>query len=584
MISKPSRTIEHSLNSNYPEIKDQWAISLYFSGHDTAVAVSKGKQVLEVVELERFTNVKNFPISLRPNRDGGIIPTENYALILNEISNYVSRRYTSLFDIGVLVDHDFYEDGRFGSTKQIKFTSFFNAKQWFNVTHHVAHGAGAFHQSEYEKALVVTHDGGSPDGSFNSFLCNKNRMEFIGRYNTVLSKEYYRFGRLLRDIKYTPHNESSVYPGKIMGLAGYGVVDEQMLPAYRGLFDPLDANKFEPFYKEGTFTEDQMTRFLHRDERVRNKANSTLSIEEIKQLQIKDYKGRNIAATLQRAFELEFMSYVEPLLEMYPDLPVCLSGGASLNILANTLLSNLGREVFVPPDPSDCGLALGGLLHVTKARVTTPYLGPELHDLNLMLTYLTEDVDLTQKSNFNVYYDVDKDISLLAKFIGQGKIIGIARGRSEIGPRALGNRSIVCSVAIPDMKEVINSKVKNREWFRPFSPVVRREEVNKYFHWNKDSRFMSFCPMVRDEYKEKIKPVVHVDGTARVQTVTLEQNEFLYNLLTAVETTTGYGMLLNTSFNVDGKPIISSIKDAIKVLKNTRLDGIVVDNILIVKK
>lgn len=127
------------------------------------------------------------------------------------------------------------------------------------------------------------------------------------------------------------------------------------------------------------------------------------------------------------------------------------------------------------------------------------------------------------------------------------------------------------------MKDILNAKVKHREWYRPFAPVVRLEDVNKYFQWDKESRWMSFCPQVKEEWKEKLSAITHVDGTARVQTVTREQNPWLYDLLTEFEKETGVGVLLNTSFNVDGKPILSTVQDAFTILEKTQLDSLIIE-------
>ena len=175
------------------------------------------------------------------------------------------------------------------------------------------------------------------------------------------------------------------------------------------------------------------------------------------------------------------------------------------------------------------------------------------------------------------------DIEVLAKDILEGKIVVVARGRAEHGPRALGNRSIICNPSIADMKDVLNEKVKHREWYRPFAPVVRLEDVSKYFEWEGESRWMSFCPTVREEWREKLSAITHVDGTARVQTVTREQNEWLYDLLTEFEKQNGVGVLLNTSFNLDGRPILSTIKDAFKILQDTQMDCLILENYYIKK-
>jgi len=199
------------------------------------------------------------------------------------------------------------------------------------------------------------------------------------------------------------------------------------------------------------------------------------------------------------------------------------------------------------------------------------YSGTTLLDLD-NLTYYIQNSNIKFKSHF-----LNKD--QLVDDLISGKIVGVARGRSEHGPRALGNRSIFCNPSIPEMKDILNAKVKHREWYRPFAPVVRLEDVNIYFEWNKESRWMSFCPKVREEWKDKLAAITHVDDTARVQTVTREQNEWLYELLTKFHEKTGVGVLLNTSFNVDGKPILSTCKDAFTILETTKMDCLVIEDL-----
>ena len=134
------------------------------------------------------------------------------------------------------------------------------------------------------------------------------------------------------------------------------------------------------------------------------------------------------------------------------------------------------------------------------------------------------------------------------------------------------------------MKDILNKKVKNREWYRPFAPVVRLEDVSTYFEWEGEARWMSFCPKVKKKWQKKLPSITHVDGTARVQTVTKEQNEWLYNLLTLFKEKTGVGVLLNTSFNVNGKPILSTVSDAFEISEKTELDSLIIEKYYINKK
>jgi len=206
-----------------------------------------------------------------------------------------------------------------------------------------------------------------------------------------------------------------------------------------------------------------------------------------------------------------------------------------------------------------------------KAAVDCTYIGPEAWDRNNLMLYAIE-----KKA-------VKASVKSIAIDIKNKKIIGVMRGRSEHGPRALGNRSILCSASVENMKDILNRKVKNREYYRPFAPIVRYEDVNKYFDWNKESRWMSFCVNVKEEYQNLLKSITHVDNTARVQTITKEQNSFLYDLLTELEILEEIPVLINTSFNIAGKPILNTYKEAIYMLDNTEIDAILLEDFYIKK-
>jgi carbamoyltransferase len=200
-----------------------------------------------------------------------------------------------------------------------------------------------------------------------------------------------------------------------------------------------------------------------------------------------------------------------------------------------------------------------------KKPIDATYLGPDALDKNILPR-------LVEQHKGNKITPAE-----LARKIYEGKIVGVVQGRSEHGPRALGNRSIICNPLIKDIKDTLNFKVKNREWYRPFAPIVRLEDVSEYFEWEGESRWMNFCVNVKKEYIKVIPAVVHVDNTARVQTITRNQNTLMYDLLTEFKNITGVGVLVNTSFNVDGKPILSTYNDAFKVLQETELDAIYID-------
>jgi len=237
-------------------------------------------------------------------------------------------------------------------------------------------------------------------------------------------------------------------------------------------------------------------------------------------------------------------------------------------------MEKISIPVFVPVNPNDCGLSFGMLAlqepPATKVKITYNGFGI---------------LDSAELPNYVSKYNAAKiGTKALARMIHAGKIVGVMRGNSECGARALGNRSILCNPAIADMKEVLNSKVKFREFYRPFAPMVKAQDANKYFIFEGESEFMSYAPEVRIEYKTKMPSVVHADGTARLQTVTEEQNDFIYELLCRMEAINGIGVLLNTSFNVRGYPILTTIADALEVLNTTGLDAVYIEGYLFEKK
>ena len=281
-------------------------------------------------------------------------------------------------------------------------------------------------------------------------------------------------------------------------------------------------------------------------------------------------EGYDIAATAQRAFEVAFFS----VLDRYDnDVPLVLTGGCALNVLVNEQLKkHTNRQIYVPPNPHDGSLSLGHMFLYKKPEksVNITYAGLPLTDKELFPEYIDK-------------YNARKiDKKELAQLIKDGNIIGLVYGDSEVGPRALGNRSIVCDPNIREMKDILNAKVKFREWYRPFAPFCKKEDAPKYFESrNFDNlEYMSYAPKVKDEYVDKLPSITHIDNTARLQTVTEESHAEFYELLTEFGKISETNVLLNTSFNIRGYPILSSIEDALYALNNTQMDYVVIEDYL----
>lgn len=512
----------------------------FFGSHNSGVAISKNDKVLEVIEVERLVSQKNRGFWWYYH-----VPSPYNVIAAYEIRDYFKEKY------GV----DEYETVVYNSVPgqpvHEPYREIFPAKKYIWMSHHLAHAYSGFYQSPYEDALIISADGGSDEGFFNVFL--GNRRDGITKIHSGqhdLAVPYGIIGHYIEDIKKEELFWGNlVYAGKLMGFANYGTPRQDYVDKLFAIYNNGDA---------GDILKTQATvhRILEIDERHR----------------FSGQEAKDLAASNQFVFESVFERESKPFLEQYPDLPVILVGGCGLNILNNTRLSRT-RTVFVPPNPNDCGLSVG--LVASAIKPSTPidctYIGSEVWDRRELVAVAVE-----RKAEV-------MEVSKVVEHIISGKIVGVVRGRSEHGPRALGNRSILCNPAIADMKNILNARVKGREYYRPFAPVVRLEDVNKYFEWDKESRWMSFCPAVRVEYKDKLAAIVHVDGTARVQTVTREQNEFIYDLLTEMHERTGIGVLLNTSFNIAGKPILNTYKEALWMLDNKDMDAVILENFIINK-
>ncbi len=445
------------------------------------------------------------------------------------------------------------------------------AASYTRVSHHEAHAAAAFYESPFDEALVLSYDGGADDGFFRIFTAKRSgSVTPIATLDVDLGFPYMLLGHYLKNVKRESCLEigALVYPGKVMGLCGYGKVREEWMPFMKRFYRGQSLG--------GTDLHEPRTEY--RFENPSHTERMICDLESKLNLPLRERLGGtdayDLIATSQQAFEDVFFELTDSFINQYSHLPICLSGGCSLNIVLNSKIqARYNTPVFVPPNPNDCGIALGALLH--HVRPSTPmeamYSGVPLLD--------PQALNAITLSRPNVKASPQE----VARQLAERNILGIARGRSEHGPRALGNRSIMCDPAIPYVKDYLHRTIKKRERYRPFAPVVRAENASTYFTLTHESPYMSFLSTVKPEWQKKLAAITHVDGSARVQTVTAAQNPWLHELLGHFENYTGHGVLLNTSFNVDSSPILSTIKDALHVLDTTCLDGVVLEDYLFMK-
>jgi carbamoyltransferase len=269
---------------------------------------------------------------------------------------------------------------------------------------------------------------------------------------------------------------------------------------------------------------------------------------------------------------------------------VCLAGGVAFNCVANgkILRETAFENVYVHPAAGDAGLAVGAAFYLWHQVFGKPrsfvmehaYWGPGFSVEETRRAI--EAAKLAQDGFEIVQMDEEKLLEQTAKIIGEGKIVGWFQGRAEWGPRALGNRSIVADPRRPEMKEILNRRIKHREIFRPFAPSILAEAAGEWFEQSHPSPFMTMAYSVRPEKRDKIPAPTHVDGTGRLQTVTKTANPRYWKLIKEVEKQTGVPVVLNTSFN-DNEPIVCKPQEAIDCFLRTQMDALVLGDFLITK-
>lgn len=442
----------------------------------------------------------------------------------------------------------------------------FSKEKIIYVKHHLTHASNAFYPSEFKKAAILTIDGLGDNESSLAGVGEKNK---ITQFYTISQNDSIglQWIRLTHFLGYNDLFSS----GKIMGLASYGK------PKYYNLFKEIiefDKNgKYK--IKTGKYDPRMILRCWEKElpyfmSQLCNPKNSN---EEFNQVHM------DIAASLQKITEDVILHMTKYLYKKTKLKNICLSGGVALNGFVNQrIIEETGfKNIFIQPACSDCGDGFGAALYVyheilgnkNRWKMKNAYLGEEFTENEIKKA-------IPPNLKFDKYDDIEK---ITAKLISEGKIIGWYQGRSEFGPRALGNRSILADARDPEMKNKINSKVKHREWFRPFAPSVLNKFSKEYFGI-KDSPYMLRITQVKNN---KIPSVTHIDKSARVQTVSRKENPKFYKLISEFYKLTKVPVILNTSFNDKGEPIVNSPNDAIKTFLNTEIDYLVMGNYLISK-
>jgi len=450
------------------------------------------------------------------------------------------------------------------------------------VEHHIAHIASAYYCSPWEKAAGFSYDGSGDFVSTMMARCEGTRIDVLER--VFLPQSLGSFYTMVCEfIGYNQYGDE----GKVMGLAPYGRDRycerlREIVGLSNGSFK-LDINFFQPLgSNQGmqVLPDGRVKLARHfSDEMVKHFGEPRNPHAEITQREM------DLACAMQQRFEEVFFHLLHELHKRVPVEQLAMAGGCALNSVANGKLLDRTpfRHTWIQPASGDEGLAVGAALYAYHAILKRPrryvmnnsYLGPEFSEPR---------VAAALKSSNIRYRKLERErlLDSVASTIARGEVVGWFQGRMEWGPRALGNRSILAHPGLPAMKDVLNSRIKQREWFRPFAPSILAERQHDYFEHDHPSPFMLHVYKIRQSKRDKLCAVNHVDNTGRLQSVTREENPLYYDLIRAFERKTGTPVLLNTSFN-ENEPIACAPEEAIHCFQRTRMDALALGPYLALK-
>lgn len=566
-----------------------------YHGGASACLITDG-QLIAAVEEERFTRVKywaGFPVqAIRYVLDeAGIDPQDlqHIGLSRKPSANLVKK---ALFAFRHRPGLDLVRDRLNNTLKVGNLKNIFCVRlgvdpkslsaQFHNIEHHQAHMASAFFVSPFEDAAILSVDG---MGDFVSTMWG------WGKGNQIKVSGEINFPHSL-GIFYTAITQWLGFPkygdeGKVMGLAPYG--------------QPIYLDKMRQIvriYGDGTFELDPDF-FVHHAEGATMTWNDdepvlgTLYSDKLVELfgeprpprsEITEYH-QNVAASLQAMLEEAEFALVNKLQKETGQKVLCMAGGVALNSSFNgkVLPNTAFEDIYIQPASGDAGTALGVCYYIYHQVLDQPrtyvmsdaYIGPSFSN-----GAIQEILD-NQELNYE-YLDEDTLVERAAEIVAGGNVLGWFQGRLEWGPRALGNRSIICDPRRDDMKDILNARIKHREKFRPFAPSILVDDVGEYFDQTYPDPFMIKVYNVLPEKHSVVPAITHIDGTGRLQTVDRENSPLYWKLINAFKERSGVPVVLNTSFN-ENEPIVCKPEEAIDCFLRTKMDALVVGNYLLEK-
>ncbi|MBQ4810464.1 hypothetical protein A7985_08455 [Pseudoalteromonas luteoviolacea] len=518
--------------------------------HDPSAALIKDGVLCACIEEERLLKVKG-PRGTLPIRAIQAC-LEQEGITIHDV-DYIAHPGETYEDMPPKIDR--YMRYYFGHCPPVKM-----------INHQLCHLASSFYHAPFDDAMCISYDAyGDRQSAAYATATRETGIDVIETVNYDNSLGHY-YGVMTSYLGFRPAEGEYM----VMGLAPYGEekynIDDILCATEDGYkvntsYFNKDVCVYEPYFNE------KMTDLLGPSRKLSDPI---------------DQRFRDIAKATQVALEQSVISVIKYVHEKTGKRKLCLSGGVALNCSANHLIRNLDfiDELFVQPAASDRGIALGAALQLSyeKGALPTPvdhvFYGPDYSD---------EKIRHALELTGNKFIELEDPYKTGAELIAEGQIIGWFQGRSEYGPRALGHRSILADPRNPNMKDMINARVKFRDEFRPFAPAVCAEFASTCFDMEEESPFMTIVYPVRKEWHERIPAVTHVNGSARVQTVSEKSGPGFYPLVKHFGQLTGVPVVLNTSFNIKGQPIVETPFDALATFASTGLDAVIIGKYLVTK-
>jgi len=551
----------------------------YSQMHDSSACIARDGEVLFAVAEERLSRVKHdarFPVlsiqacldfaSVQPGDVDFICQgwSRPRAPFLHDLRNFATGRQSPNFRAVLNSTRSFlsmwHQRGGENRFRQ----SFNNSKAEFRfVDHHLAHAISAYAYSGFDDAAVLVLDGRGAWEATSLWHGRDGRLEhkWTIPWPNSLGLFYAKFTQYLG---FTPYSDE----WKVMGLAPYGAPGIDLSEFIRLNEDP---------YRVATKL------LIAKDSAPLEAIEARLGPGRVPESEL-ETRHRNLAFAVQDMCEQAMMTLAKTAIAQTGSRNLCLAGGVALNSKANGKIhaSGILDGIFVQPAASDDGVCLGAVLapHLDNngklpiRKMRHAYLGNECSNAEIEKALETYKIRATR---------VDDPAKAAAEMLANSKILGWVQGRMEFGPRALGSRSILADPRDPEMTAKVNNAVKFREWWRPFAPSMLSEVAGEYIESATDSPFMILTAQVRPEKRKVIPAVTHVDGSARPQTVERDVNPLYWRLIHEFGQRTGVPVVMNTSFNLRGEPIVSSPTDAIRTFYSSGMDALVIGNFIVAK-